>query len=85
MVAICQLSTNWFGVLFSWTDTKKRSNLMLIVLEPDKISVPWVGDFRYLGSLPNENIIPGEFSPILQSDQWNEHKNMAKLPETRGC
>lgn len=60
MVAICQLSANWFGVLFSWTDVKKRSNLMLIVLEPDKISVPWVGDFRYLGCLPSENIIPGK-------------------------
>ncbi len=59
MVAVCQLNTNWFGILFSWTDTKKRSNLMLIVLEPDKVSVPWIGDTRYLGVLPNENIIPG--------------------------
>lgn len=60
MVALCQLSANWFGILFSWTDTKKRSNLMLIVLEPDKISVPWIGDFKYLGSLP-ENVAPGQY------------------------
>lgn len=59
MVALCQLNANWFGILFSWTDTKKRSNLMLIILEPDKISVPWIGDFKYLGSLP-ETIAPGQ-------------------------
>ena len=59
MVALCELGTNWYGILFSWTDTKKRSNLMLIILEPEKIAVPWIGDFRYLGTLPGENITPG--------------------------
>lgn len=59
MIAVCELGTNWYGILFSWTDTKKRSNLMLIVLEPEKISVPWIGDFKYLGTLPNENTPPG--------------------------
>lgn len=32
---------------------------MLIVLEPEKISVPWIGDFKYLGTLPSENTVPG--------------------------
>ena len=62
MVAICQLGANWYGVLFSWTDTKKRSNLMLLILEPEKISVPWVGDIKYLGVLQDETIVPGELN-----------------------
>lgn len=48
MTALCQLSTNWFGLLVSWADNKKKSNLMLIVLDPGTNSIPWLGDIRNL-------------------------------------
>lgn len=48
MTALCQLSSNWFGLLVSWADNKKKSNLMLIVLEPGTNAIPWLGDIRNL-------------------------------------
>lgn len=49
MVAICQLGTNWYGMLYSWADSKKKSNLMLSTFEPGLDTVPWLGSFAQLG------------------------------------
>jgi len=35
-------NSNWFGILFSCSDTKKKSNLMLALFEPGNTPVPWV-------------------------------------------
>jgi hypothetical protein len=35
-------SCNWFGILFSWWDSKKKSNLILALFEPGNTPVPWV-------------------------------------------
>lgn len=51
MAALCLLSKDWFGIIYSWADSKKKSNLMLTVLEPGSNVVPWLGDLNYLGSL----------------------------------
>ena len=40
---------NWFGLLFSYADTKKKSSLMLALLEPGDCPVPWTGNLRNLG------------------------------------
>lgn len=48
MAAVCQLSSNWYGLLVSWADSKKKSNLMLIILEPGNNAIPWLGDIRNL-------------------------------------
>lgn len=48
MTALCQLSSNWYGLLVSWADNKKKSNLMLIILEPGTNPIPWLGDIRNL-------------------------------------
>lgn len=48
MIAMCQLSSNWYGLLVSWADNKKKSNLMLIILEPGTNAIPWLGDIRNL-------------------------------------
>ncbi|XP_064474266.1 integrator complex subunit 14-like [Ornithodoros turicata] len=50
MVAICQLASNWYGMLYSWADSKKKSNLMLSTFEPGMQTVPWLGKFSQLGS-----------------------------------
>ncbi|XP_033341306.1 integrator complex subunit 14 [Megalopta genalis] len=49
MVALCLLSNEWYGFIYSWADTKKKSNLMLTVLEPGLDVVPWLGCFNNLG------------------------------------
>lgn len=51
MVALCQLGEDWYGMLYSWADNKKKSNLMLTVFEPGLDSVPWLGKFNML-SIP---------------------------------
>ncbi|XP_014247329.1 integrator complex subunit 14 [Cimex lectularius] len=48
MAALCQVGNNWYGVLFSWADSKKKSNLMLSLLEPGSEPVPWLGDLNNL-------------------------------------
>ncbi|CAH1737670.1 unnamed protein product [Aphis gossypii] len=54
MIAVCQLSSNWYGLLVSWADNKKKSNLMLIILEPGTNAIPWLGDIRNLTLSPTE-------------------------------
>lgn len=54
MTAVCQLSSNWYGLLVSWADNKKKSNLMLIILEPGTNAIPWLGDIRNLALTPIE-------------------------------
>ena len=39
---------NWYGMLYSWADSKKKSSLMLSVFEPNT-PFPWLGDIRSLG------------------------------------
>lgn len=56
MAALCQLGPDWFGILYSWADSKKKSNLMLTVLEPGSNSVPWLGNFNYLGLPKNREL-----------------------------
>ncbi|XP_014677770.1 PREDICTED: von Willebrand factor A domain-containing protein 9-like [Priapulus caudatus] len=51
MTAICQVGEDWYGMLYSWADTKKKSNLMLSVFEPGVGSVPWLGRLDRLGPL----------------------------------
>ncbi|XP_067002989.1 integrator complex subunit 14 [Anabrus simplex] len=51
MAALCLLAEDWFGIVYSWADSKKKSNLMLTVLEPGANIVPWLGNLNWLGSL----------------------------------
>ena len=34
MGAICSVGEKWYGLLYSWADSKKKSNLMLSIFEP---------------------------------------------------
>nr|CAD7575802.1 unnamed protein product [Timema californicum] len=54
MAGLCLLGENWFGVVYSWADGKKKSNLMLSVLEPGSNPVPWLGDLNNLGSTKSD-------------------------------
>uniref|UniRef100_A0A6P7GUZ0 Integrator complex subunit 14 n=1 Tax=Diabrotica virgifera virgifera TaxID=50390 RepID=A0A6P7GUZ0_DIAVI len=47
----CQFAgENWFGFVYSWADSKKKSNLMLTILMPGTDIIPWLGDLNCLGS-----------------------------------
>lgn len=58
VAALTLLSENWFGFIYSYADSKKKSNLMLTVLPPGSDVVPWLGDLRYLGTM--DDALPGE-------------------------
>ncbi|KAL5004544.1 hypothetical protein ScPMuIL_018000 [Solemya velum] len=48
MVALAKLSDDWFGILYSWADSKKKSNLMLSVFYPGPHEVSWLGNLNNL-------------------------------------
>lgn len=49
VVALVQLGDDWFGYIYSYADSKKKSNLMLTVLHPGADIIPWLGDLNNLG------------------------------------
>ena len=71
MAALCQVAEGWFGILFSWADNKKKSNLMLTVLEPGTDAIPWLGDLEQLGSAEDAMMMLG---------RQGEHEDVSALP-----
>lgn len=63
MAALCLLAEDWFGIVYSWADSKKKSNLMLTILEPGSNIVPWLGDLNRLGSLEDFHSMSQENEP----------------------
>ncbi|KAL1463748.1 hypothetical protein WDU94_015473 [Cyamophila willieti] len=63
--ALCSLGADWYGILYSCSDSKKKSNLMLLALEPGKHSVPWLGNLQQLVS-PDlwEHVEPFPLKPV---------------------
>uniref|UniRef100_A0A671V5J5 Integrator complex subunit 14 n=1 Tax=Sparus aurata TaxID=8175 RepID=A0A671V5J5_SPAAU len=49
MVALVQLGPEWYGMLYSQADSKKKSNLMLSVFDPGAEPLPWLGKISHLG------------------------------------
>ncbi|XP_067945642.1 integrator complex subunit 14-like [Watersipora subatra] len=52
-VAIAKIRDKWYGMLHSWADSRKKSNLVLSVFKPGLYSVPWLGNFQMLNTLPD--------------------------------
>lgn len=66
MVAICHLGGEWYGMLYSWADSKKKSNLMLSAFEPGPDVIPWLGSFTNMGSVelaPESDILTFPIKP----------------------
>lgn len=58
MVALVQLgSSNHFGMLYSRTDSKKKSNLMLSTFEPGFSPIPWMSNLKNL-AISEVEIVP---------------------------
>ncbi|XP_077424923.1 integrator complex subunit 14 [Vanacampus margaritifer] len=51
MVALVQLGPEWFGMLYSQADSKKKSNLMMSLFEPGTEPLPWLGKISHLGPI----------------------------------
>ncbi|CAG2223853.1 Integrator complex subunit 14 [Mytilus edulis] len=51
MVALTQVGENWFGILYSWADSKKKSNLMLSLFTPGDEPVNWIGSLDNLAPI----------------------------------
>jgi len=49
MCCLVEVGEEWYGVLYSWSDNKKKSSLMLSLFEPGLDSVPWMGNLDRLG------------------------------------
>lgn len=57
VAALVLLGENWYGFAYSYAD-KKKSNLILTIMQPGADAVPWLGDLRCLGTL--DDAMPGE-------------------------
>ncbi|XP_075569969.1 integrator complex subunit 14 isoform X3 [Pelecanus crispus] len=51
MVAVVQLGSEWYGMLYSQADSKKKSNLMMSLFEPGPEPLPWLGKMAQLGPI----------------------------------
>uniref|UniRef100_A0A673YKZ3 Integrator complex subunit 14 n=1 Tax=Salmo trutta TaxID=8032 RepID=A0A673YKZ3_SALTR len=51
MVALVQLGPEWYGMLYSQADSKKKSNLMMSLFEPGPEPLPWLGKVSQLGPI----------------------------------
>uniref|UniRef100_A0A4W4HDL3 Integrator complex subunit 14 n=1 Tax=Electrophorus electricus TaxID=8005 RepID=A0A4W4HDL3_ELEEL len=51
MVALVQLGPDWYGMLYSQADSKKKSNLMMSLFEPGPEPLPWLGKVSQLGPI----------------------------------
>uniref|UniRef100_A0A667Y2U9 Integrator complex subunit 14 n=1 Tax=Myripristis murdjan TaxID=586833 RepID=A0A667Y2U9_9TELE len=51
MVALVQLGPDWYGMLYSQADSKKKSNLMMSLFEPGPEPLPWLGRISHLGPI----------------------------------
>lgn len=51
MIALCHLSCEWYGMLYSWADSKKKFNLMLSTFNGGEESIPWLYNLRDMGNV----------------------------------
>jgi len=55
MCGLVSIAEDWYGFVYSWSDNKKKSSLMLSVFEPGLDIVPWLGALNRLGPASDLN------------------------------
>lgn len=51
-MSCCSVSSpDWYGMLYSQADSKKKSNLMMSLFEPGPETLPWLGKISQLGPI----------------------------------
>ena len=51
MCAIVEVGEDWYGFIYPWSDSKKKSALILSIMEPGTENVPWLGTIYYLNTI----------------------------------
>lgn len=57
-LSLLSLRPEWYGMLYSQADSKKKSNLMLSVFDPGAEPLPWLGKISHLGPVSGKSITP---------------------------
>jgi len=81
MAALCFLAEDWFGIVYSWADSKKKSNLMLTILEPGSSVVLWLGNLNRLGSLDDFHSMCQDNGPEPTPIEYNNFLNKIQLQD----
>eukprot|EP00794_Sanderia_malayensis_P009782 gene9782-10781_t len=68
MVAAIQLGSDWHGMLYSWSDNRKKSALMLSVFEPG-LNISWLGKLSNLGPSAELPINPYQYDPKEDAEE----------------
>ncbi|RWS07210.1 hypothetical protein B4U79_07603 [Dinothrombium tinctorium] len=73
MVAICKIGDpDWYGMLYSWADSKKKFNLMLSAFHCGYDSISWLGNISMLG-LPSLSIKSNEVNQIAEKKSYSQN------------
>lgn len=70
MIALCRLSSDWYGMLYSWADSKKKFNLMLSTFNGGEETVPWLYNLSNIGN-PLTKVIPIDKKGCVKSYSQN--------------
>uniref|UniRef100_A0A3Q3FN30 Integrator complex subunit 14 n=1 Tax=Labrus bergylta TaxID=56723 RepID=A0A3Q3FN30_9LABR len=96
MVALVQLGPEWYGMLYSQADSKKKSNLMMSLFEPGPDPLPWLAAENPYGEDDSKSPFPVQPSAKrsyaqnvtvwikasgLQTDVQKILRNARKLPD----
>ncbi|KAG7165110.1 Integrator complex subunit 14-like [Homarus americanus] len=75
-----KVGDNWHGILYSWADNKKKSNLMLSLFVPGVDVIPWMGKLSNLGpasQLPINPYGPSDTSSPFPLKELNRVRKAA--------
>ena len=64
MCGLVEVGEDWYGVIYSWSDNKKKSSLMISLFEPGLDAVPWLGPLDRLGPASGLNETTGSSFPV---------------------
>jgi len=64
MCALVEVGQDWYAFIYPWSDNKKKSALMLSILQPGSDNVPWLGNFNRLGPSSDLNETTNSYFPV---------------------
>ncbi|RWS24283.1 hypothetical protein B4U80_00958 [Leptotrombidium deliense] len=75
MVAICKIGEpDWYGMLYSWADNKKKFNLMLSAFHCGVEAISWLGNISMLGQASLSLRIPqNEINQIAEKKSYAQN------------
>ena len=72
-VALAIVGDEWYGMIYSWANSKKKSNLMISLLEPGTQSLPWLGDI--------DKLVPAsDFGVGADKNPYGEEEDKTPFP-----